>query len=83
MHPLAKLAHVVNNQKGSQLALQALATAILRALPPEVLASALAQWDMEKEVAKTVLLNSQAPDDVIEGFDTIASAVDALRIDQG
>ena len=83
MLPIAKLAHVVNAQKGSQIALQALAVSILRALPPQVLVAALAEWDTEKEVATTVLLNSEAPDELVEGFDMIASAIDLLRAQGG
>lgn len=75
-----EIIEAINDHKGHVIAVQALATAIFRALPIGVQASALAEWDIEVEVAKTVLLNSNAPDDLVSAVDRHVDVVNQLRL---
>ncbi len=69
----------INDHKGHILAVQAFAIAVFRALPVEAQARALVEWDTEIEVAKTTLLNSSAPDDLVAAVERYADALNQLR----
>lgn len=61
--------------KGEAMAVQCMLNAILRTLPPALLAQAMSEFDEEAEAAKVHLLNSdRAGEYVIAGFDTYVHA---------
>lgn len=82
MDDIDRAAKAINEQKGEAIALRCLVNAIFRAMPLSQQAGALADFDNEREIAKTVLLNSNAPDDVLRAFDHAIAALNALRLDQ-
>jgi len=82
MDDIDRIGKAINEQKGTITAVLSLLTSIVRALPIDQQAKALAAFDTECEVARTVLLNSQAPDDVLNGFDLLVKALDSIRPDR-
>lgn len=75
-----EIIEAINDHKGHLIAVQAFAIAVFRALSVEGQAAALAEWDTEVEVAKTVLLNSNAPDDLVSAVDRHVDVVNQLRL---
>lgn len=65
----AELIRVLDDHKAHLMALQCLANSIMRALPVNVQADVLREWDTETEAAKTMFLNSKAPDGLLHAFD--------------
>jgi len=82
MDDIDRIGKVINHQKGEITALLSLLTSIVRALPIDQQAKALAAFDTECEVARTVMLNSKTPDDVLNGFDLLVKALDGIRLDR-
>lgn len=80
MKELARMAEVVNDHKAELLALQCMVMALVRALPTNLQAEVLEQWDSEKEVARTILLNTSAPEALLQAFDRYVSAFDDQRL---
>lgn len=75
-----KVIAAINDQKAQLLALQSLAVSLLRAMPPDMREQALQEWDTETESAKTVLLNSNAPEELLRGYDRYVKALNDLRV---
>lgn len=82
MDDIDRIGKVINEQKGTITAMLTLLTSIVRALPIDQQAKALAEFDTDCEIARTVMLNSQTPDDVLSGFDLQVRALDGLRHDR-
>lgn len=64
-----KLVQVINQQKGEIAALTCFVTALFASLPPRERSAVIAQLDQEAELARTMFLNSPAPDDVSASFE--------------
>ena len=73
------VADTVNHQKGELVALNCLLISIFRALPVSLQAQTLLDLQTERDVAKTVLLNSTAPDEVLKGLDDFFSRFEQRR----
>ena len=78
-----ELIDALNDHKGQILALQSLVVSLLRALPTHTQATAIAEWEIEIEVAKTVLLNSSTPEEVVKAYDYYVTQVNNLRASRG
>jgi hypothetical protein len=78
MKALGRLAEVVNDHKAELVALQCMMRALIRALPTTLQAEVLAQWDSEKEAARTMLLNTSAPDDLLKTFECHLEVLDGI-----
>ena len=74
----ARVSAATNRQKGEALALTSLLMAVLRSMPAEQLAAALREFDTECEAARAALLHAPS-DELIQGFEVAAKAVNALR----
>ena len=61
--------------------LYALTVSIIRALPHELQARTLQQFDEEVAIVKTMLLNSTHPEALIRAFDKHVQIVNDLRLD--
>ena len=75
-----ELEPIINDHKGQLMALQSLATALLRAMPLSMRSDALEEWDKETELGKTVLLNSSAPESLVAAYDRYVKILNDLRI---
>jgi hypothetical protein len=53
----------INDHKGHLMALQSLILALLRAMPRDMQARALADFDIETNAARTAFLNLPTPED--------------------
>jgi len=82
MDDIDRIIQKLNEQKGEILAMSNLVLSIVRALPIDLQAKVLTEFDKEREITKTVLLNSSAPDDVLRSFDNIVEAFNKLRLDR-
>ena len=69
----------LNDQKGQLMALKAIMTALLRALPEDMREEAFDGLEAQAEAARTAFLNSMAPDDVAAAFEHYISRVIASR----
>jgi hypothetical protein len=49
--------------------LQSLTISLLRAMPLDMRARVLSEWDKETEIAKTVFLNNSIPDQFSDAYD--------------
>ena len=78
----AKLAKVVNTQKGEQMALHCLCLGVMRSLSVITQAAALKEFDIEVSVARKVLLEQDVEEHVSAGFDRIVDAINVLRLDR-
>ena len=58
----------VNDLKGQITALQTMLCAVLRVMPSGVRQQVGLQWRVERELATTALMHSNAPDDVLDAF---------------
>ncbi len=79
MNPLERMAAVVNDQKGELMALQCLVISLLRAMPAEMQAKALAEFDRETVIGAGVLRHSETPKPVGEGFERYVHHLNSLR----
>ena len=79
MDAIDRIIQTMNQQKGELLSHNCLILSLLRALPRDRQAAALQEFDTECNIARTVLLNSEAPDDVLQSFELHVSAVNGLR----
>jgi hypothetical protein len=79
MSPLETIAGVVNDQKGELMALQCLVISLLRAMPPEMQAKALAEFDRETSIGWGVLHHSDMPKEVEKGFSRYVEHLNKLR----
>lgn len=80
MKELARMAEIINEHKAELLALQCMMMALVRSLPTSAQADVLVQWDSEKEVARTILLNTSAPDALLQAFDRYVKIFDDQRV---
>ncbi len=74
-----RIADVVNDQKGELMALQCLVISILRALPRDMQAKVLAEFDRETVIGRGVLRHSDTPKAVAAGFDRYVEHLNRLR----
>ena len=74
-----RIAEVVNDQKGELMALQCLVISLLRAMPPDMQAKALAEFDRETVIGQGVLRHSETPKEVGEGFSRYVDHLNKLR----
>ncbi len=74
-----KIADVVNDQKGELMALQCLVISLLRAMPAEMQAKALAEFDRETVIGSGVLRHSELPKEVAAGFARYVEHLNKLR----
>ena len=74
-----RIADVVNDQKGELMALQCLVISLLRAMPPEMQAKALAEFDRETVIGRGVLRHSETPKEVEVGFARYVDHLNKLR----
>lgn len=74
-----KIADVVNDQKGELMALQCLVISLLRAMPADMQAKALAEFDRETVIGAGVLRHSELPKAVAEGFARYVEHLNRLR----
>lgn len=79
MSPLETIAGVVNDQKGELMALQCLVISLLRAMPPDLQAKALAEFDRETSIGRGVLRHSDMPKEVETGFSRYVDHLNKLR----
>lgn len=79
MDDIDHISKAINEQKGTSMAMLSLLTSIVRALPIDQQAKALAAFDTECEIARTVMLNSKTPDDVLSGFELMVRGLDSIR----
>lgn len=79
MSPLETIAAVVNDQKGELMAMQCLVISLLRAMPPEMQAKALAEFDRETVIGRGVLRHSDMPKEVETGFSRYVEHLNKLR----
>jgi len=79
MSPIERIAAVVNDQKGELMALQCLVISLLRAMPAEMQAKALAEFDRETSIGGGVLRHSDLPKEVQEGFLRYVGHLNSLR----
>lgn len=68
-------ARVINQQKGQLIALHFFIGAVFRAMPSTAQQTVISEWPKELELFRTVLLNSEAPDDVADAFDLYAGKI--------
>lgn len=68
----------LHEQKGQLMAYSALFAAILRGMNQTNLLQTIAEFDTECNAAKTMLLNSSAPEAVLESFDRHAAVIATL-----
>lgn len=73
------IANVVNDQKGELMALQCLVISLLRAMPAEMQAKALSEFDRETVIGAGVLRHSDLPKEVAEGFHRYVEHLNKLR----
>jgi hypothetical protein len=76
-----RIADVVNDQKGELMGLQCLVISILRALPADMQARVLAEFDRETVIGAGVLRHSDTPTTVAKGFARYVDHLNALRKD--
>src|SRR5512141_1116650 len=79
MTPLEHMAAVVNDQKGELMAMQCLVISLLRAMPGEMQAKVLAEFDRETVIGAGVLRHSETPKQVSEGFERYVRHLNSLR----
>ena len=79
MDDIDRIIKTINEQKGEMMAMQCLLASVFRALPADRQALAFAKYDKDVEIARTVLLNSHAPDAVHASFDRAVDALNELR----
>ncbi|MEO5700342.1 MAG: hypothetical protein ABIS17_04465 [Casimicrobiaceae bacterium] len=79
MVSIDKIADVVNDQKGELMALQCLVISLLRAMPADMQARALAEFDRETVIGAGVLRHSELPKAVAEGFSRYVEHLNMLR----
>ena len=72
----------INEHKGELLAKSCLLRSIVRALALEQRAKFLEEFDIERDHARVVLLNSRVPEDVVASFDLHIAAFNDLRHDR-
>lgn len=75
-----KFIAAINAQKGELTALTCLARALLMALPTDLQARALAEFDVETSIARDALVNSPLPDQVLDAFDHHVAVANSLRL---
>lgn len=74
-----EIASAVNDQKGELMALQCLVVSLLRAMPSEMQAKALIEFDLETAIGRDVLRQSQLPKEVADGFSRYVENLNKLR----
>ena len=79
MLSIETIADVVNDQKGELMALQCLVVSLLRAMPAEMQAKALAEFDRETVIGAGVLRHSETPPEVAQGFARYVENLNKLR----
>jgi hypothetical protein len=79
MSSIQSIASVVNDQKGELMAMQCLVISILRALPRDLQAKVLAEFDRETVIGRGVLRHSETPAEVGQGFDRYVEHLNRLR----
>lgn len=67
---------VTQEQKGELIALNCLLISLCRGLPFPFLAGALTELETEREVARTVLLNTAVPEVLLTSFDSALARFD-------
>lgn len=80
MNDLSKLIDVVHAQKGELAFLQTLVLALLRSLSFEQRGEAIREFDKEVEAARSVLLYSVAPEEVLASFEHHVKNLNSLRV---
>jgi hypothetical protein len=75
-----QLIETVNQQKGELLAVRCLINGVLRSLPLDQRTTARAEFDAECEAARTWLLNSSAPEELLKSFESHVAGQNDLWI---
>lgn len=75
-----KIIDKLNEQKGEIIATQALLLGVLRALPIELRAEAIREFDIEIATARSTLAYMPVPDEVINGLENYVKALNHIRV---
>ncbi|WP_458718304.1 hypothetical protein [Pseudomonas gregormendelii] len=78
--PIEQVINKLNEQKGEVIATQALLLGILRALPIDLRAEAIREFDVEIATARSTLAYLPIPEEVISGLENYVRALNHIRM---